>query len=359
MKKFLRFKAGPGILPIIRDEGLKPERVRVFAGPAGGPKWFVSVGFDKAIIKSKFLEKSSLQRVLLAGASAGAWRCLAMACEDPLSAYEKLRVAYSRNIFTSRDNPGTVSDKIRENVRAFINEKDIAHILNHSKFDLAIHVVRSKNLAASENQKVEGLALLMSAGINVIQSSLMSVFYERAIFHTPKIKPGFVSKGYKGILARINEKNIEQVALATGSLPYLIKGVAGIFGAPEGVYRDGGLINYQLNQDYSPGDGLTLFFHYQERITPGWFDKRLPWRKPSAKILDRVLQIYPEESFKEILPGRKIPDRNDFMTFVDNPSERIRRWDEVCKKSEILADEFMETVESGQICNRVEPLIPE
>ena len=125
----------------------------------------------------------------------------------------------------------------------------------------------------------------MSAGLNVIQSGLMSVFYERAIFHTPKIEPGFVSKGYKGILARINEKNIEQVALATGSLPYLIKGVAGIFGAPEGVYRDGGLINYQLNQDYSPGDGLTLFFHYQERITPGWFDKTTSLEKAIGKNL--------------------------------------------------------------------------
>jgi hypothetical protein len=357
MKKFLRFKAGPGILPIIREEGLRPERVRVFAGPAGGPKWFVSVGFDKAIIKSQFLEKSSFKRVLLAGASAGAWRCLAMACKDPLSAYEKLRIAYSRNIFTSSDNPGTVSDKIRDNVRGFINEEDIDHILNHSKFDLAIHVVRSKHLAASDNQKLEGFALLMSAGLNVIKADLMALFYERAIFYSSSTKPDFVSKGYKGLLARINEENIENVALATGSLPYLIRGVEGISGAPDGVYRDGGLLNYQLNQDYTPEEGLTLFFHYQEKITPGWFDKKLPWRKPSTKMLDRVLQIYPDESFKEILPGRKIPDRNDFLTFVDDPSERIRRWDEVCKTSEILADDFMETVESGQICNRVEPLI--
>jgi hypothetical protein len=73
MNNFLRFKAGPGILPLIRDEGLRPERVRVFAGPAGGPKWFISVGFDKIIINNRFLEKSSFKRVLLAGASAGAW----------------------------------------------------------------------------------------------------------------------------------------------------------------------------------------------------------------------------------------------------------------------------------------------
>lgn len=359
MKKFLRYKAGPGILAMIKDEGLKAERVRVFAGPAGGPKWFVSVGFDRAIIKSEFLKRSSFKSVLLAGASAGAWRCLAMACEDPVNAYEKLREAYSRNVFTFQDNPKTVSAKIRSNVDAFMSEKDINHILNHPRFDIAIHVVRSKNLAASENQKIQGLGLLLSGGLNAIHPSLMSLFYDRAIFHSSNLKPNFVSKNYKGILAKIDEKNIRQVALATGSLPYLIRGVSNISGAPEGVYRDGGLINYQLNQEYGPGEGLTLFFHYQDRITPGWFDKKLRWRKPSKKILNSVLQIYPDECFTEILPGKKIPDRNDFLTFADNPSERIRRWDEVCRKSEILAEDFMESLESGQIRNRVEPLIVE
>jgi len=66
---YIQYKAGASILPIIRDEGLRPERIRVFAGPAGGPKWFVSVGFDRAIIKARFLEKGG--RVILAGASAG------------------------------------------------------------------------------------------------------------------------------------------------------------------------------------------------------------------------------------------------------------------------------------------------
>ncbi len=34
-------KAGSQALEIIRDEGLRPERVRVVAGAAGGPKWLV------------------------------------------------------------------------------------------------------------------------------------------------------------------------------------------------------------------------------------------------------------------------------------------------------------------------------
>ena len=42
---------------MIRDEGLVPERIKVFAAPAGGPKWFVSVGFDRAIIKSRLFHR--------------------------------------------------------------------------------------------------------------------------------------------------------------------------------------------------------------------------------------------------------------------------------------------------------------
>ncbi len=358
MKKMIRFKAGSGILNLIRDEGLKPERVRVFTGPAGGPKWFVSVGFDKALIRSEFLQKSSSERVLLTGASAGAWRCLAMACKDPMSAYEKLRIAYSRNVFTAQDNPSTVSAKIRSNVETFINDQDLPHILNHPKFDLAIHVVKSKNLAASSNIKVEGLALILSATLNLLNSKYIGLFYDKSIFYTGNHAPEFASHDFDGLAFRINNENIKEVALATGSLPYFIEGVSNIRGAHEGVYRDGGLINYQLNEDYHPKDGLTLFFHYQERITPGWFDKKLYWKKASGKSLERVLQIFPSETFVKMLPDRKIPDRTDFVTFVNDPEERIRRWDQVCQLSELIAEDFMESVESGQIRDRVEPLFP-
>ncbi len=44
-------------------------------------------------------------------------------------------------------------------------------------------------------------------------------------------------------------------ALATGALPYVVSGVENIPGAPPGVYRDGGLMDYQLNQDYDAPEG--------------------------------------------------------------------------------------------------------
>ncbi len=357
MKKYILFKAGRGIYNIIREEGLKRERVRVFAGPAGGPKWFVSVGLDKALMRTGFLTRADGNKTLLAGSSAGAWRCLAMACKDPLDAYEKLRIAYSRNIFTSRDTPDTISAKLLGNVESFISADDVDSIINNEKFDVAVHVVRSKGMAASSNHRVEGLALVCAATMNVISPQLMKIFYERVIFYSGTPAPQFLGDRFDGMARRLDRDNLISAALATGSLPYIISGVDDVSGVGRGVLRDGGLLDYQLNQDYHPGeDGLTLFFHYQRRITPGWFDKRLSWRKPSEATVNRVLQIYPGQDFVELLPDKRIPDRSDFITFADNPSERIKRWDRVSTISEALADYFFEVVESGKIKELVQPL---
>jgi hypothetical protein len=350
---YLKYKASPEVIDIIRDEGLKPERVKVFAGPAGGPKWFISVGIDNAIMKSGFLEHGD-GRVLLAGSSAGAWRCVAMACANPVEAYEKLRIAYSRNTFDASDTPVTVGAALRSNVEAFIGDADIHHIINHPKFDLAIHTVRSKGPAASANKHVEGVALIAAAGLNAISSSGMGLFYERTVFYAGSPEPAFI-KDFQGATVRITEANLKSAALATGCLPYIVSGVTGIPGAPSGVYRDGGITDYQLNQDYKPGDGVTLFFHYQERIVPGWFDKKLSGRKPSEACLARVLQVYPSQDFVKLLPNSRIPDRTDFTTYVDNPAERIRIWDEASRISGVLGEQFMDDIESGRIKDLVRP----
>ncbi|MBI5249218.1 MAG: patatin-like phospholipase family protein [Desulfomonile tiedjei] len=355
MKDYIQFKAGPKILSLIRDEGLDPARIGVLAGPAGGPKWFVSVGFDRMLMESRLLERKG-SRVLLAGSSAGAWRCLAMACKNAPDAYEKLRIAYSRNVFTAADTPASLSEALRGNVDAFLSDVDIEHILAHPVYDVAVHTVRAKGPAASEKSRIQGPALLVAAGLNAITSRAMDLFFQRvAFFSGPKV-PNFAAS-FNGCAVRLDRKNLRRAALATGSLPYIIKGVENISGAPLGVYRDGGLIDYQLNQDYCPGaDKITLFFHYQERIVPGWFDKHVKWRNPPSGSLDRVLQVYPGADFVELLPDHRLPDRQDFTTFVNDPMERIRRWDRVSELSDILGREFLESVESGQIKNLVKPL---
>lgn len=356
MKNLLKIKAGPAVLAMVQDEGIRPERIRVFAGPAGGPKWFVSAGFDRGLIKSGFLTSSG-KRVVLAGSSAGAWRCLAMAAKSPLDAYESLRLAYSRNIFTAADTRQSISDKLRQNVYAFIQDDDIPFILDHPSYDLMIHTVRSYGPAASENSAMQGTAILAAAAANAISPYGMRLAYERVIFYTGPSDCAFLKDSLEGRAVALTRENLRQAALATGSLPYIIAGVKNIQDAPKGVYRDGGIMDYQLNVDYRPGDqGYTLYFHYQERIVPGWFDKKLSWRKPASSCLERLVQVYPGPDFVDLLPGRRIPDRDDFTTFLNDPAERIRRWDKASELSDILWQEFAEAVESKRIRDLVKPL---
>lgn len=357
MKRYVRYKAGPLVLPIIRDEGLDRRRIAVFAGPAGGPKWFVSVGFDKTILRTRFLEHGA-GRVLLVGSSAGGWRCLAMSCRDPLNAYEKLRLGYSRNIFTAEDTSQSVSAAFRKNMEDFIDDDDIPYIIDHPVFDVAVHTVRSKGPCASSNRRIEGAGILLAALLNTFSASAMAPLYERVLLFAAKEEPSFLRDNlFRGRGVRLTAHNVRHAALATGSLPYIMAGVGGIPDAPPGVYRDGGLCDYQLNQDYAPGKGkITLFFHYQERIVPGWLDKKLTWRKPGPRVLENVLQVFPGGDFVNMLPDKRIPDRNDFIEFVDDPAERIRRWDEASSKSDVVAEQFMEDVESGAIRNLVEPI---
>ncbi|MFC1833291.1 hypothetical protein ACFL2Q_00985 [Thermodesulfobacteriota bacterium] len=356
MKRYLKYRAGSRVLDLIRGEGLDPQRIKVFAGPAGGPKWFVSVGFDKALIRCGFLQKKP-NRVFLAGSSAGAWRNIAMSCKDPMSAYELLRLGYSRNVFSRKDTPATVTAAFKRTMEGFIADSDIPSIMDHPFFDLGIHTVRAKGPAGSENRSIEAASLLFSALLNVVSHRTMNILYERVFFHAGTLDPRLIVPRLQGKIAKITTRNIRDVALATGSLPYIMSAVGKIADAPSGRFNDGGLLDYQLNQAYDPGpDGITLFFHYQKRIVPGWFDKRLKWRMPPAGALDRLLQVYPSPEFMELLPDRRLPDRNDFITFVDDPSERIRRWDEVSEKSEIIGEQFMDDVESGRIKGLVEPL---
>lgn len=356
MKRYLEYRAGQDILDMVREEGLAPERIKVFAAPAGGPKWFVSVGFDRALVKSRLLQQNQ-GRVVLAGSSAGAWRCLTMAARNPAEAHENLRIAYSRNAFTRRDTPETISHALQKNVEQFLKDEDIDSILGHPVFTVAIHVVRAKGPAASEDKRVQGGALFTAALCNAACARGMTVFYERVVFFSGDSEPAFLSSRFRGRAVRLNRENMRSVALATGSLPYIIKGVRNIHDAPQGTYRDGGLVDYQLNQDYQPGArAITLFFHYQEKIVPGWFDKKIPWRKPPSGSLDRVLQVFPSEEFLRLLPDGRLPDREDFRRYVDTPAERIRRWDLVAETSEILGEEFLNDVESGRIKKLVKPL---
>lgn len=75
--------------------------------------------------------------------------------------------------------------------------------------------------------------------------------------------------------------------------------------------------------------------------------------------LDSVLLVAPSREFTARLPLGKISDRTDFKRFAGRDDERLVYWKAVLDAGRILADAFMEAVESGAIRHNVRPFPPE
>ncbi len=96
-----------------------------------------------------------------------------------------------------------------------------------------------------------------------------------------------------------------------------------------------------------------LFPHFFDRITPGWFDKALPWRRPRMAALDRVVMMAPSDAFVATLPGAKVPDRKDFLE-LDHDA-RIERWHAVDAACRVLAEDLAEVIDGHAWGTRIEP----
>ena len=99
---------------------------------------------------------------------------------------------------------------------------------------------------------------------------------------------------------------------------------------------------------------MTLFPHFFGRLILGWFDKRLRWRRPDPRHIDRTILLCPSDEFIHSLPNSKIPDRSDFTTM--SPELRVKVWRSVVAACEQLAEELNDVLDKGQLPARLQPL---
>ncbi len=352
----IRIKAGGKAYEIIRDGGFNGDRVSTYFGPATGPRWLIATGLDLALLRSGFLGRS--RSVHLVGASAGAWRLAAWLQPEPESSYRALMESYIGMSYRRGDTPVTVLDSLKNIVNSYIEDDALSFALANKKYRLAIITARAKNLVASELEWVQRLGLGICFLFNAINRSYVHEFAERVVFYNGPKPPQFcLVPGFRGRYIRLNEVNFKYALMASGAIPLVVAGVRDIFGAPTGTYRDGGLIDYHLTHNYAPKEeDIVLYFSHQERIVPGWLDKRLSYRRTRVDVLDNVLMIHPSDAFIASLPGGKVPDRDDFGIFIDNPAARIKNWREAVSLAQPLGEEFLELVESGRIRDVVEKI---
>ena len=356
MISFLTIRAGSRALEILRDEGLRPERVRVVAGAAGGPKWLVLNGLDRLLFGG-WLEKTQ-NPLFLVGSSIGAWRFAAVATEDPAAALDRFETAYIGQRYRRPPTAAEVSAQSRRIQTVFLGPAGPSRVLTHPRLRLSVLAVRCRGAWIEDGPLRLGGHLAAAALANLACRRLLGFFFERVLFYDPRDRPPFFEMG--GFPLRcipLTTQNLVPALLASGAVPLLMAGVRDIAGGPEGSYRDGGIIDYHVDIPFGVGpDEIVLFPHYTQRIVPGWFDKRLAWRRPAPERMRNVVQIAPSPAFVKTLPYGKIPDRRDFYTFKGRDAARIAYWRQVVRQSRCLAEAFAELAAAGPLGDRVQPI---
>lgn len=349
MNSHIILKAGQKALARIRDGGLRADDVKVIAGAAGGPKWLVLSHLDRYFFSSFF--KSRKEPLYLIGSSSGAWRFAAASQADPLAAIQRFEDAYIGQTYDNIPTPVEVSVEAGRIVAHLLGKQGAQEILSHPYLRLNFMTARGKGYVGSEQRLKLFMGLSMAILGNFISRRFLGWFFERGLFHDARDVPPFA--GMQDLPMHkiaLTPDNLKDGLLASGSIPWVMNGVTNIPGAPRGIYRDGGVIDYHMDIPFLDGqDGIVLYPHYQERVVPGWLDKKIPWRRPHAAHMENVLLLAPSPAFVESLPDKKIPDRNDFYTYKGLDKERIGTWKESVEMSRRLADEFVDAAESGKI----------
>ena len=343
--RLLSYRAGPEALRTIRDEGLRPESIGAFVAPASGPRWLILSGIDQALLDHGWLGATPQ---ILAGASAGAWRCASFASSRPREIHRQLLDGYISQTFTRADTPREISAAYRSMLdRCFGGES--THILEHPTFRLVLATCRCR-LGRSRTAQLTGL--LSATALNGLTSRATELFFESVAFHTldsedPALDPAAV---------RLTATNLLDAIRASGTVPIYMDPVSNPAGAPVGEYVDGGLTHYHLHRSFAIGPRqIVLFPHYQETIRPRWLD-RWTSRSPEPAQTDSLLLIYPSPEFLARLEPHGVPDRQDFKRWIDDPEARQAHWRRAAAESEALGEELLTDLERGRFVDRVEPL---
>ena len=356
MSENLSFSAGRKALAMIRDGGLNPDQVKVVTGAAGGPKCLILGHLDGTIFSNWLAGRK--EPLFLLGSSAAAWRFACVSQGKPLEAIDRFQTTYVNQRYSEKPSTEEITAESVAFLNTFLGDRGEKEILSHPYLRMSIMSTKCRGLTASDRKGVLLPGLLIAALLNIISRRSLGLFFERTLLYDGRdLPPFFNMDGFPIRKIPLTEENLKPALLASGSIPVVMSHVTDIPGAPKGTYRDGGIIDYHMDVPFTKdGDGIVLFPHYMSRIIPGWFDKTLPWRKPTPAHVESLLLLHPTEAFMRRLPYGRAPDRNDFHLFKGRDKERIDFWTKAIQESRRLSEEFIDTVESGRIRELVRPL---
>ncbi|AFU98566.1 hypothetical protein [Simiduia agarivorans] len=352
----LNLYAGPAALAHIRANGLQPEHVASVFGASGAAKWLTIYGLDRALFE-QWLPQSH-QPVHLFGTSIGAWKLAAAGQRQAGWALNELAEGYIEQSYQGGINKPVVHRELMKILDRFLQRPQAEDLLSHPRFHYHCGVARCHGAMAEE----AGLTLAKGMGgafwRNLRGREHLNRQFDRVVFADPRRLPKVA--GLDGIATEVQPlsvDNVREAVVASGSIPYVMAPKTAIAGAPQGIYRDGGLIDYHpVPGNFWQEPGLILYPHFYRWLLPGWYDKYLKSRRAGAHALDWVVMIAPSAAHVAGLAGGQIPDRKDFQRFKGNDAERQRRWRHAKEQSLALGEAFMSIARSGDWEAHLQPL---
>ena len=346
--KALRLYAGPLARHHIKHHGLRPQDVGAIPAAAGGPKGLILGPLDRFVF-GEWLTQSA-QPVHLIGASIGAWRMATACLHDSTAALARLESDYIAQHFElppgqKRASADQISHQFRRNLQDFFRGREL-EVLAHPRFRLHVLASRGRGLLARDGRWRTPLGYAGAYAANAVHRRALSCFIDRVVFtggHGSDGEPlPFDTGDFESHQVRLNDGNFMDALQASCSIPFVLRPVQDIAGAPRGAYWDGGITDYHMHLRYRlpASSPLVLYPHFQRAVVPGWFDKAWTRRHAASSALDAVLVVAPDPAWIQTLPNGKLPDRNDFTHYGQDLAARSRVWSSATSAAQQLADEF-------------------
>ena len=309
----LHIYAGPKALAHIREHGLRPEHIGVVPGAAGGPKGLILGAMDRFIF-GEWLAQSQ-QSVDLVGASIGAWRMATACLNDQVAAFERLEHDYIHQHYEplpgqKRVTAEQVSEAFGHSLQAFYGGR-IQEALNHPRYRLHIVTSRGQHVLHREHPVATPLGYAGAYLSNAVSRRALGAWLERVVFSgqqagVPAALP-FDASDFRTRQAALTEGNFMPALQASCSIPFALKAVHDIPGAPKGAYWDGGITDYHLHLNWTapaqgPERAIVLYPHFQKNVVPGWLDKALKWRHGASPFLHSTIVLTPNPEWSKPCP---------------------------------------------------------
>lgn len=327
---------GPGAARQIGERGWRGGDVSLLLGASGGPKWLILGHLDRLLFGEYLLQgrETPLRAV---GSSVGSWRHACLAQPDPVAAIDRFEDIYVNWTYSERPDAGEVSAASAAMLEHIFAAEGATALIEHRLLHSYIVTARGRGLnsAASGPPLVAGMGAAALA--NAAMRPLLQSQFQRVVFSSAQA-PALPLGDFATASVPLREDTVARALHASGAIPFVLEGERDIPGAPPGHYWDGGIIDYHFDLAAFRDESLILYPHFRADLTPGWFDKFLPWRRYRRPAVDNLVLLCPSEAFIASLPGGKIPDRSDFQRM--SPAQRLNYWKICIDRSRELAEDF-------------------